>query len=88
MLGSEHPNTNRARYNLARLLLVSGSATEALALGETALAAHDKVLGPDHHLTKDSARVTADALDALGSADKAAALRARYGVEHDARGKE
>ena len=85
VLGSEHPNTNRARYNLARLLLVSGSATEALAFGETALAAHDKVLGPDHHLSKDSARVTADA---LGSADKAAALRARYGVEHDARGKE
>ena len=80
MLGPEHPNTNRARYNLARLLLASGSATEALALGETALAAHDKVLGPDHHLTKDSARVTADALDALGRADEAAALRARYGV--------
>ena len=80
-LGSEHPNTNRARYNLARLLLVSGDATDALALGETALAAHDKVLGPYHHLTKDSARVTADALDALGRADEAAALRARYGVE-------
>jgi hypothetical protein len=31
-------------------------------------------------LTKDSARITADALDALGRADEAAALRARYGV--------
>jgi hypothetical protein len=37
-----------------------------LAFDDTALAAHDKVLGRDHSLTKTSARVTADALDALG----------------------
>ena len=50
-----------------------GHPTEALALGETALAAHDKVLGRDHAWTKDSARITADALDALGRAEEAKA---------------
>jgi hypothetical protein len=34
--------------NLARLFLANGQPTEALALGETALVAHDKVLGRDH----------------------------------------
>ena len=57
-----------------------GPPTEALALGETALAAHDKALGRDHAWTKDSARVTADALDALGRTEEAKALRERYGV--------
>jgi hypothetical protein len=57
-----------------------GRATEALTLGETALTAHEKVLGPDHPLTKDSARVTADALDALGRTEEAKALREKYGI--------
>ena len=59
---------------------MSGQPTEALALGETALTAHDKVLGRDHPWTKDSARVTADALDALGRTEEAKALRERYGL--------
>ena len=79
-LGPEHPDTNRVRCNLSRVLLLIGPPAEALALGETALAAHDKVLGPDHAWTKDSARVTADALDALGRTEEAKALRERYGV--------
>jgi hypothetical protein len=54
--------------------------TEALALGEAALATHEKTSGPDHPWTKDAARATADALDALGRAEQAVALRARYGV--------
>jgi hypothetical protein len=60
--------------------LAIGHATEALALGETALTAHDKVLGRDHAWTKDCARVTADALDALGRTEEAKALREQYGV--------
>ena len=52
----------------ANRLLLIGVPIEALALSETALVAHDKVLGRDHAWTKDSARVTADALDALGRA--------------------
>ena len=59
---------------------MSGQPTEALTLGETALAAHDKALGRNHTRTKDSARVTADALDALGRTEEAKALRERYGV--------
>jgi Tetratricopeptide repeat len=68
------------RSNLAALLLATGAQPEALALGEAALAVHDKVLGPNHGWTKDSARVTADALDALGRTEEAKALRERYGV--------
>ena len=37
-------------------------------------------LGRDHTWTKVSARVTADALDALGRTEEAKALRERYGV--------
>jgi hypothetical protein len=55
----------------------------SLALGQTALAAHDKALGRDHAWTKDSARVTANALDALGRTEEAKALRERYGVMSD-----
>jgi hypothetical protein len=45
-----------------------------------ALTAHDKTLGRDHDLTKESARITADALHALGRTEEAKALRERYGV--------
>jgi Tetratricopeptide repeat len=65
---------------LAQSLLRSGQPSEALALGETALALHDKVLGRDHTWTKDGARVTADALDALGRTEDAKTLRERYGL--------
>jgi hypothetical protein len=60
------------------LLLAEGASSEALALSDAALAAHDKVLGPDHHWTKDSARTKASALVALGRPDEAAAIRANY----------
>jgi Tetratricopeptide repeat len=66
-LGPEHPKTSLTRSNLSGLLLYMGRPTEALTLGETALTAHHKVLGLDHPRTKESARVTADALDALAS---------------------
>jgi hypothetical protein len=56
---------------------MDGHSTEALALGDTALAAHDKLLGRHHAWTKESARVTADA---LGRTDEAKALREKYGV--------
>ena len=59
---------------------MDGHSTEALSLGDTALAAHHKVLGRDHTWTKDSASVTADAFDALGRTEEARALREQYGV--------
>jgi hypothetical protein len=37
---------------------MDGHSTEALALGGTALAAHDKLLGRHHAWTKESARVS------------------------------
>jgi hypothetical protein len=57
-----------------------GTPTEALNLAQIALSIHDKVLGQNHDWTKDSARATADALDALGRAEEAKVLRERYGV--------
>jgi hypothetical protein len=47
-----------------------------------------RVNGPLHPWTKDSARVTADALHALGRTEEATALRARYDIEHDDRREE
>ena len=82
-LGPEHPETAVSLNNLGFLLLGQGDLAAARPLLERALAIREKVLGPNHRHTKDSARVTAEALDALGRADQAAALRARYGVERD-----
>lgn len=79
-LGAEHPETNLARGNLAKLRLVQDAPSEALVLSEVALAAHEKVLGLNHDWTKDSACTAADALDVLGRADEAAAVRAKYGL--------
>jgi hypothetical protein len=64
-------------------LLAADNASASLALGEIALAAHEKALGSNHAWTKDSAYVTGEALEALGRPDEAAALRARYGIAHD-----
>jgi tetratricopeptide (TPR) repeat protein len=79
-LGPGHPNTNATRANLASVRLAEGAPMDALALSEPALAAHEKVLGPNHPWTKANANVKAAALDALGRADEAAALRAKYGL--------
>ena len=80
VLGPEHLHTNCARDNLARLLLKTDDAGWALALAETALVAFEKILGPDHPWTKNSTRVTAEALEALGRAGEAAVLRGRFGL--------
>jgi tetratricopeptide (TPR) repeat protein len=76
-LGAEHPLTRRYQSHYACLLLITGRPEQALKLGQAALASHARSR-PNHPWTKDSARVTADALDALGRADEANALRARY----------
>ena len=59
------------------------SPSEALCAAERALATHEATGGPHHNWTKDSARVTADALDALGRAEEAKELRARYEIGGD-----
>ena len=76
-LGSGDPTTNRDRCDLARVLLAMGHPAQALALSETALAAHAKALGPNNPWTT---RVNAKALDALGRGEDAAALRAHYAL--------
>jgi hypothetical protein len=61
-----------------------GHSAQALALSETALASHNKALGPNNPWTKDSARANAEALDALGRGEDAAALRAHYALGPEA----
>jgi tetratricopeptide (TPR) repeat protein len=79
-LGSGDRLTNRDRCDLARVLLAMGHPAQALALSEMALAGHDKALGPNNPWTKDSARVNAAALVALGRGEDAGAVRARYAL--------
>ena len=80
-LGPDHPATNLTRNNLARLRLDQGDPSEALAMSSSALSGLERRLGGDHEWTKFSAEVKAAALDALGRADEAAAVRARYGIK-------
>ena len=58
----------------------TGRASDALTFAQSALATHEAASGLNRPWTKDSARVTADALDALGRTEEAKALRERYGV--------
>ena len=58
----------------------SARAAEALPFAEAALAVHSRTNGPNHPWTKDSARAVAEALEALGRADEAAAVRREHGV--------
>jgi hypothetical protein len=76
----EHPSTNRVRWGFGRLLLAKGEPTEALACSEAALAVHEKVLGENHSWTQESARITADALVALGRVEEAVALCKQYRI--------
>jgi hypothetical protein len=77
VLGFGHPLTQRYRSHFARLLVGTERTSEALAFGEAALATHQAASGSSHPWTKDSARVTADA---LGRTEEAKALRERYGL--------
>ena len=81
-LGPAHPNTNRLRSNLAKVLVSTGSPQEALKFGAAALAAHEAALGPSHPWTADSAGVMAQALEAIGRTGEAVELRQRYGLEY------
>ena len=58
----------------------TGRASDALTFAQSALATHEAASGLNRPWTKDSARVTADALDAVGRTEEAKALRQKYGV--------
>ena len=86
---SPRPSPHREeRWERGRSLLLSaggkclGNPAEALSSSAAALAAHETALGAQSPTgPKDSARVTADALAALGRPDEAAALRTRYALD-------
>jgi tetratricopeptide (TPR) repeat protein len=86
-LGVGHPLTHRYRSHCARLFLDTGRPADALAFAETALAIHAASCGPSHIWTCDAARVTADALDALGRREEAKVVRERYGLAEAAKPK-
>jgi hypothetical protein len=50
---------------------------------ERMLAIYEKVLGPEHPHTKKCATGAAELFDALGRADEAAVLRARFGLPQE-----
>jgi Tetratricopeptide repeat len=79
-LGRDYSLTQPCASHYARLLRETGRAAKALTLGRSLLATHEGALGKNHPWTKDSARITADALDALGRTEAAKALRERYGI--------
>jgi hypothetical protein len=80
VLGGDHELTQRFSSEYARLLLGTGRAAAALEIVQPAVTAHEVASGPHQLWTKDFARVTADALDALDRRAEATALRARYGI--------
>jgi Tfp pilus assembly protein PilF len=82
-LGPEHPLTQRYQSHYARLLLMTGRSEEGFRVAQAALATHARVNGPQHLWTKDSARIAADALDALSRAEEAKALREKHGIADD-----
>jgi tetratricopeptide (TPR) repeat protein len=79
-LGRDHSLTQRYASHYARLLVQTRRPAEALTLAQAALAIHEAASGLNQPWTKDSACVTADALDALGRTEEAKALRERYGL--------
>jgi tetratricopeptide (TPR) repeat protein len=82
-LGAEHPDTATSLNNLAGLLCTQGDYDRARPLFERALGIREKVLGAEHPNTKISASWVAVVLEALGRAEEAAALRARFNVPPD-----
>jgi hypothetical protein len=77
-LRTEHPLTQRFASHYARLMLMTDRGAEALRISQIALSTHARINGSSHPWTKDSARVTADALDALDRADEAKTVRATH----------
>ncbi len=75
--GPDYPYTGRYLASYARLLVMIDRPGQALALVEPALTRLEQSLGVDHVLTQDSARVAAEALDALGRYEEARDVRAR-----------
>jgi hypothetical protein len=66
--GPNHPNTYRARYNLARAFFAAGRQNDAREHAEWALAGLMTLLGRDHSWTKESAQFVADVSHAVARA--------------------
>jgi len=80
--GGDHPRTAKSHAILGRHLLRIGDAGGALVELEQALADQLAAIGAAHEETLITAALAAAALDRLGRADEAAAIRAKYNVEN------
>ncbi|MFM9746080.1 tetratricopeptide repeat protein, partial [Streptomyces brasiliscabiei] len=54
ILGQDHPDTLRARHNLAISYSAAGRVQDALDLTERVLADYERILGQDHPATLDT----------------------------------
>jgi tetratricopeptide (TPR) repeat protein len=79
-IGGDPHNMATAVRRLAGILLKAERFDEAFEQGTVALAIYDEIYGPFMGATKDAASMCARALDSLGRAEEAIALRARYRV--------
>lgn len=77
---ADFPAANRARRNVARLLLAQSRPDEALAHAQAAVAGHERVFGLAHQTTLESAKVLADVLARAGNTADADEVRTRYGI--------
>ncbi|HTZ38411.1 MAG TPA: tetratricopeptide repeat protein [Stellaceae bacterium] len=71
--GPNHPNTYRARYNLARAFLAAGRQGDAREHAEWALAGHMTLLGREHTWTREAAQFVSDVGRAVARASQGAA---------------
>jgi tetratricopeptide (TPR) repeat protein len=81
--GVTHPFTQRLKFHFGRLLLMTGCPNKALSVAEAALLSHEAAEDrndswANHSWTRDSVTLKADALDAFGHAEEAAAIRVKY----------
>ncbi len=82
-LGTDHPNTNRGRFNLSRILLALGRVEEALPFAETALTAHGSRLGEKHLWTLETATVLITIYRELGKGSMADSIVETYNIKAD-----
>jgi hypothetical protein len=70
--GDAHPNTNRARCQLARTYLLGGHASEALAQAEIAVTRCHAAFGANHDLTREAEEIAAESREALARSSETA----------------
>lgn len=77
ILGSDHPHTLTAHYELARAYMDTGRIDEAITLHQQTLTNRQRILGPDHPDTLTSQHGLAFGYQCMGRVDEAVSLHER-----------